>query len=114
MLIIYYKQLSEGYDDRSRFDIMEKVGMTRAEVKSTIRAQVQTVFFLPLIVAASHVLFAFPMVRSILGAFGMTNLPLFIICTVITYVIFALLYFFVYSATARTYYKIVSSVDVHV
>ena len=109
VLIIYYKQISEGYDDRERFIIMRKVGMTQAEIKSTIRSQVLTVFFLPLIVAGIHVAVAFSMISLILALLNMTNVSLYLICTMVCFLVFAGMYIVVYSLTARTYYKIVSS-----
>lgn len=107
VMIIYYKQVSEGYDDRKRFDIMQKVGMTEAEVKQTIRSQVLIVFFLPLAAAAMHVAFAFPMIRRILAAFSMTNVTLFAVCTAATFIGFAIIYLLVYLQTSKTYYSIV-------
>jgi putative ABC transport system permease protein len=109
VLIIYYKQVSEGWDDRGRFAIMRKVGMTGAETRATIRQQVLIVFFLPLFTAAVHIAFAFPMIRRILSAFSMTDIPLFVNCTLATLGVFALLYTFVYLMTARTYYGIVGN-----
>ena len=107
VMIIYYKQVSEGYDDRKRFDIMQKVGMTEAEVKQTILSQVLIVFFLPLAAAAMHVAFAFPMIRRILAAFSMTNVTLFAVCTAATFIGFAVIYLLVYLQTSKTYYSIV-------
>ena len=107
VMIIYYKQVSEGYDDRKRFDIMQKVGMTEAEVRQTIRSQVLIVFFLPLAAAAMHVAFAFPMIRRILAAFSMTNVTLFAVCTAATFLGFAVIYLLVYLQTSKTYYSIV-------
>ena len=107
VMIIYYKQVSEGYDDRKRFDIMQKVGMTETEVKQTIRSQVLIVFFLPLAAAAMHVAFAFPMIRRILAAFSMTNVTLFAVCTIGTFIGFAVIYLLVYLQTSKTYYSIV-------
>ena len=107
VMIIYYKQVSEGYDDRRKFDIMQKVGMTETEVKQTIRSQVLIVFFLPLAAAAMHVAFAFPMIRRILAAFSMTNVTLFALCTAATFVGFAIIYLLVYLQTSKTYYSIV-------
>ena len=109
VLIIYYKQISEGYDDRERFVIMRKVGMTQAEIKSTIRSQVLTVFFMPLTLAGIHVAVAFPMISLILALLNMTNVSLYLICTMVCFLVFAGMYIVVYSLTARTYYKIVSS-----
>lgn len=108
VLIIYYKQISEGYDDRKRFVIMQQVGMTHDEVRSTIRTQVLTVFFLPLVTAAVHVAFAFPMIRLMLSSFGLANVRLFILCTLGTIAVFAVLYTIVYSLTAHAYYNIVN------
>ena len=108
VLIIYYKQISEGYEDRERFIIMQKVGMTKAEVKKTIRSQVLTVFFLPLIAAGIHMAAAFPMITLLLALLNMVDVKLYLICTVICFLVFVLLYVLIYSLTARTYYKIVS------
>ena len=107
VLIIYYKQVSEGYDDKERFQIMQKVGMSAKEVKRTIRSQVLTVFFLPLLTAGVHVLFAFPMISRILTLFQLMNTELYVCCTVGCFLIFALIYAFIYFFTARAYYKIV-------
>ncbi len=109
VLIIYYKQVSEGWDDRARFAIMRKVGMTGAEIRATIRQQVLIVFFLPLLTAAVHIAFAFPMIRHILAAFSMTDIPLFVKCTLGTFGAFAAIYVFVYLMTARTYDGIVEN-----
>ncbi len=108
VLIIYYKQISEGYDDRERFSIMQKVGMSRDEVKSAIHSQVVTVFFLPLIVAGIHVTAAFPLISKLLVLMQLTNTKLFIACTGACFLVFAVMYVFVYNLTARTYYRIVS------
>ena len=108
VLIIYYKQISEGYDDRERYQIMRKVGMSRKEVKSSIRSQVLTVFYLPLIAAGVHIFFAFNMIRRMLFVFGLYNVRLFAVCTVTTMLLFGLLYCLVYGRTAKTYYKIIS------
>ena len=107
ILIIYYKQISEGYEDKKRFDIMQRVGMSYAEVKSSIRSQVLTVFFLPLITAAVHVAFAFPMINKLLSILNLTNTLLFAICTLCCFAVFAALYVAVYLITARVYYRIV-------
>ena len=108
VLIIYYKQVTEGYDDRERFRIMQNVGMTKSEVKSTIHSQVLIVFFLPLAACIIHLGFAFPMIRRILQMFSLTNVGLFACCTLGAIAVFAVLYTIVYSLTARTYYRIVS------
>lgn len=108
ILIIYYKQISEGYDDKERFEIMQKVGMSHLEVKKAIRSQILTVFYLPLLAAGVHVIFAFPIIAKILAALYLTNVPLFITCTVACFLVFAVLYAIIYSITAKSYYKIVS------
>lgn len=107
VLIIYYKQISEGYDDKERFNIMQKVGMTKKEIKKTIHSQILMVFFLPIIAACIHIAFAFKMISQILMCLNLYNIPLFAWCTVGTILIFALIYIAVYALTARTYYKIV-------
>lgn len=107
VLIIYYKQVSEGYEDKGRFEIMQKVGMSKKEVKASIRSQVLKVFFLPLVMACIHLTAAFPMVNRLILLFGMVNAPLFAICTVATVGVFAVIYAIVYGITARSYYKIV-------
>lgn len=109
VLIIFYKQISEGYDDKMRFQIMEKVGMSNDEVKRTIRSQVRIVFFLPLITAAIHVTFAFPMINRILAVLGLTNIDLFLRCLGGTIVIFGVIYYIVFKMTSRSYYKIVGN-----
>ena len=106
-LIIYYKQISEGYYDKDKFEIMQKVGMSKGEVKKTIRKQVLMVFFIPLIMAGIHILAAFKMITRLLMVFGMSNVPLFALCTAGTFVVFAVIYAIVYAVTAREYYKIV-------
>ncbi len=107
VLIIYYKQVSEGYEDKGRFEIMQKVGMSKKEVKASIRSQVLKVFFLPLVMACIHLTAAFPMMNRLILLFGMVNAPLFAICTVATVGVFAVIYAIVYGITARSYYKIV-------
>jgi putative ABC transport system permease protein len=107
VLIIYYKQISEGYEDKQRFYIMQQVGMSKVEVRKSIRSQVLTVFFLPLISAIVHIIFAFKMITMMLELLNLTNVSLFVICTVATVIIFTVFYTAVYSLTARTYYKIV-------
>ncbi len=109
VLIIYYKQVSEGYEDQSRFEIMQKVGMTRREIRRSINSQVLTVFFLPLIMAGVHLGFAFPLIRKLLLIFSLTNFKLLILVTVCCYLIFAFFYVLVYRATSRAYYSIVST-----
>lgn len=106
-MIIYYKQISEGYEDQKRFEIMQKVGLSRREVRSSVRRQILMVFFLPLLMAILHITMAFPMIRRLLLLFGMTNTKLFIGCTAGTVLIFAVVYGLIYLMTARSYYHIV-------
>ena len=106
-LIVYYKQISEGYEDRTRFQILQKVGMSRREVRQTINSQVLLVFFLPLVVAGIHLAFAFPILEKLLHVLLLSSTSLFVICSLITFGVFAAVYTLIYTATARTYYKIV-------
>ena len=106
-MIIYYKQISEGYEDQNRFEIMQKVGLSHREVKGSIRRQILMVFFLPLLMAMLHISMAFPLIRRMLLLFGMANVKLFIGCTAGTVLIFALVYGLIYLMTARSYYHIV-------
>ena len=108
VMIIFYKQISEGYDDRERYVIMEKVGMSNAEVKSSIQSQIRIVFFLPLVMAAVHVAAAFPMIRRLLALLNLTNVPLFVTCLIVTILVFTAIYYLVFRITSRAYYKIVS------
>lgn len=108
VLIMYYKQVSEGYEDQSRFEIMQKVGMTRKEIKRSINSQVLTVFFLPLITAGVHMAFAFPMVSKLLLLFNLQSVRLLIIVTAACFLVFSLFYVLVYNMTSRAYYNIVS------
>lgn len=108
VLIIYYKQICEGYEDQSRFDIMQKVGMTKREIRRSINSQVLTVFFLPLLMAGVHLAFAFPLIRKLLLLFGLTNVWLFAGVTVISFLAFSLFYVFIYRLTSRSYFRIVS------
>ncbi len=108
ILIIYYKQISESYDDKERYEIMQNVGMSHTEVKKTIRSQVLTVFFLPLIMAGVHVAFAFPIMSGVLSLLGLMNVTLYITCTVICFLVFALMYGIIFAVTSRLYYKTVN------
>ena len=107
VLIIYYKQISEGYDDKERYKIMQQVGMDKREVKKSIRSQVLMVFFLPLVMAIIHVAAAFKVTTKMLAMFYMTNTALFIECTIATIVVFAMIYCIVFILTEREYYRIV-------
>ena len=110
VLIIYYKQISEGYEDQRRYQIMQQVGMSRREVGVSIRGQILLVFFLPLLAAGLHILAAFPMLCRILELFGLYDVGLFALCTAGTLAVFAAVYALVYGLTARTYERIVGSV----
>ena len=109
VLIIYYKQTSEGYEDSERFAIMRKVGLENGQIRKSINSQMLTVFFCPLIMAGIHLCFAFPFVWSMLNMFGFGNLRLMIIVTAVCYVACAVLYVIIYLFTSRTYYKIVAN-----
>ena len=108
VLIIYYKQISEGYEDRERFVIMQKVGMSKSEVRKTIRRQILMVFFLPLIVAGIHIVFACPMLARLLKVLMLESVRSFVKWILISYAAFAAVYALIYGMTAKTYYKIVS------
>lgn len=107
VLIMYYKQISEGYEDASRFEIMQKVGMTQAEIRKSINSQVLTVFAAPLLAAGLHTGFAFPIVRRILLMLGLANTNLLILVTIGSFLIFAVWYVIVYRLTSRSYYQLV-------
>lgn len=107
VLIIYYKQISEGYEDRGRFQIMEKIGMEPGEVKKTIGSQLRLQMFLPLITAAIHTAFTFPILLKLLNILMLSNTGLFVLCSIITFALFAIVYTAVYFLTSKTYYKIV-------
>ena len=109
VLILYYKQISEGYEDQKRFEIMQKVGMTKKEIRRSIDSQLLTVFFLPLLLAGVHLAFAFPMIRRLLELFSLYNVGLFVTTTLVSFGVFALLYTIVYRLTAKAYYNIVSA-----
>lgn len=113
ILIMYYKQISEGYEDRARFDILMKVGMSRREIRQSINSQVLTVFFLPLMAAGIHTAFAFPMISRLLLLFQLSNTGLYAAVTLICFAAFALLYVLAYVITSRSYYNIVSKGDEH-
>ena len=107
VLIIYYKQLCEGYEDQPRFAIMQKVGMTAADIRRSVNSQLLTVFFLPLAGAALHMTFAFPMIRRMLLLFRLTNTGLFVVTVLISFAVLAVVYTLVYKATSNAYYRIV-------
>lgn len=108
VLIIYYKQVSEGYEDKLKFEIMKKVGLSKKEVRASIRSQIIIVFFMPLLMAVVHLLAALPMIIRMIAMFNMYNVTLIIICTLLTILIFIIMYLLVYAMTAKVYGKIVS------
>ena len=109
VLIMYYKQISEGCDDRARFEILRKVGMNDRDIRRAVNSQVLTVFFAPLIAAGIHMAFAFPMLTKLLGLFGMRETGFLAAVTLICFAVFAAVYTLVYAITSRSYYRIVSS-----
>ena len=108
VLILYYKQISEGYEDQARFEIMQRVGMTKTDIRKSINSQLLLVFFLPLLFAGLHLGFAFPFIHKLLILFNLTNLKLLIGTTVITFAIYAVFYTLVYRITSNSYYSIVA------
>lgn len=109
VMIIFYKQISEGYEDKQRYEIMEKVGMSNQEVKTSIQSQVRIVFFLPLVTAAIHTIAAFPMMTKLLSILNLTNHALFAGCLLATFVVFAIIYYIVFKITSKSYYRIVGN-----
>lgn len=112
LLMLYYKQVVEGYEDASRFAIMQRVGMTKRDIRESVNAQMLLVFLLPLAAAALHLAFAQPMVWQILQLFGIQNLTLFLGVTGAALLVFALLYCAMYRLTSNAYYRIVSTQNV--
>ena len=108
VLIIYYKQVTEGYEDEARFEIMRKVGMTAKDIRRSINSQMLTVFFLPFVTAAIHTAFAFPIVQKLLAIFNLQNTVLSLMVTLAAIVIFGIFYGVVYKITSNAYYAIVS------
>lgn len=109
VLLIYFKQLSEGYEDQKRFAIMRRVGMTREDIRKSVNSQVLTVFFIPLVFAALHLSFAFPMIKKLLFLFGLRNTALFFSVTCAAFVLFSLFYALVYRLTSNAYFDIVTT-----
>lgn len=107
-LIIYYKQISEGFDDRERFSIMKKVGLSHSEIKSAIHSQILTVFFMPPILAGIHLAAAFPIISKLLAILEMVNTKLYIYCTIGSFLVFSLVYVVIYFLTSKSYYKLVN------
>ena len=107
ILIIYYKQLTEGYEDQKRFEILQNVGMSQKEVKQSIKSQILIFFFLPLIVAIVHTLFAYPLMLNVLNAFLLGKSSTYVLCLLGCIAGLIIIYGVVYNLTAKTYYKIV-------
>ena len=107
ILIMYYKQITEGYEDKDRFEIMQKVGLEQSDVKKAIHSQVLTVFFMPLLVAGLHVCFAYPMIEKLLHLLFVSDAWLYIRTTIFCFVAFALVYIVIYVLTSKVYYGIV-------
>ena len=107
VLIMYYKQLTEGYEDKKRFEILQNVGMSHREVKKSINSQILIIFFLPLFTAGVHVAFDFPFIFRVLNLLGLFNLKLFALCTIGCFLVFTVFYIVVYILTSRLYYRIV-------
>lgn len=107
VLILYYKQITEGFDDHGRFRILQDVGMSAKEVRRVISRQVLLMFYLPLVMAVVHIAVAFPALCKILQGFQLYNTRLFLLCTAGTAGLFLVFYLLTYRLTARTYYKIV-------
>lgn len=107
ILIMYYKQITEGYEDKDRFEIMQKVGLEQQDVKKAIHSQVLTVFFMPLLVAGLHVCFAYPMIEKLLHLLFVSDAWLYIRTTAMCFVAFALVYIVIYVLTSKVYYGIV-------
>ena len=110
VLIIYYKQITEGYEDEGRFEIMRKVGMTTKDIRQSINSQMLTVFFLPLITAVLHLSFAFPIVKKLLALFNLRNTPLMLTIMVVAVLVFGVFYALIYRVTSNAYFSIVSGV----
>ena len=109
VLIIYYKQIVEGLEDVKRFEVLRKVGMDDTQIKKTINSQVIFVFFMPLILAGIHLLFAYPMISRLLVLFAIKNMSLMAVTSIVTFVIIGIFYGIVYKLTSRTYFHIIHS-----
>ncbi len=106
-LIIYFKQITEGMEDSERFQVMQQVGMSHAEVKKTIHRQVWLIFFLPLLVALLHVAVAFPMMTKLLALFAINQTQIFLLATLLVATAFVLIYLLVYFLTVRVYFRLI-------
>ena len=108
VLIIYYKQISEGYEDQARFETMQKVGMTRQDIRRSINSQMLTVFLLPLLTAVTHLGFSVPIVKKLLALFNLHNAQLMLLVMAVSVLVFGLFYAIVYKVTSAVYLSIVS------
>ncbi|MDO4877374.1 MAG: ABC transporter permease, partial [Oscillospiraceae bacterium] len=108
VLIIYYKQISEGFEDQSRFGIMQKVGMTKENIKKSINSQMLTVFLIPIIFACMHLAAVLPIIHKLLLLFGHNNMPLLLSCAGVCVLICGIFYAVIYKLTSNAYYRIVS------
>ena len=108
MLIIYYKQISEGFEDQARFGIMQKVGMTKENIKKSINSQMLTVFLIPIIFACVHLAAVLPIIHKLLKLFGHNNMPLLLVSAGICVLVCGIFYAVIYKLTSNAYYKIVS------
>ena len=107
VVIMYYKQISEGYEDKGNFEIMRKVGITDKQIKQSIRSQVLLIFFSPLIIATLHTIVAYPFIEKILRLFLITDSSIFLQALAVTIVVFAIFYLIVYAITSKIYYRII-------
>ena len=107
VVIMYYKQISEGYEDKGKFGIMRKVGLTDRQIKQSIRSQVLMIFFAPLAIATLHTVVAYPFIEKILKLFLATNNNVFLIALAVTIAVFGVFYLIVYLITSRIYYRII-------
>lgn len=111
ILIIYYKQISEGYEDQKNFQIMSRIGLSNNEISHIINSQICTVFLLPIGVSVVHICFAYPLVKKIMAMMNLTNEKLFVSCTIGTVLVFIMIYLLIYKITSKVYYKIVRRAD---
>ena len=108
VLIMYYKQVTEGFEDKSRFEILQKVGMTKAEIRSSINSQVLTLFFTPLLAAGVHIAFAFPLIVKLLMIFGNMDVGFLALVAVICFLLYSAVYVLAYILTSKSNYRIVA------
>ena len=112
VLIIYFKQIAEGYEDESRFAVMKKIGMTNREIQKNVNSQMKTVFILPLAFAILHLCFAAPIIMRMLTMFSVENTSLILITMAVIVTIFRVFYITVYKITSNVYFEIVSKSNI--